>query len=245
MGLQRDAVACQRVNPVDMFTRHSSSRQELVLYASRKTAIEKQTCTMEILRALSCCVRAFTRRQIAQGYFAGNGQRAGRVLASLVTKQLIVKNQIPVREILVSAQPLATWCVGEEVPNFESVVVTIRKRWQSAPTKVTPVYLAGPVTTSLLGYRATGRLKRPLQASHDLGLAEVYLTVRQDRPHLAKFWFGEDIAPKQLGSVPDAIYINGDGKTSLAFEFCGLYSVKRLRAFHHHCAQRRLRYELW
>lgn len=200
---------------------------------------------MEILLSLCCCVRALTARQIADGFFDGNVRVAIRQLNSLVSQQLLVKTRLPVREIPEFANPLATWRVGEDLPNFGSIVVTIRNRWQSAPTKVTSIYLAGPVAARLLGYRVTGKLKRPLQASHDLGLAGVYLAVRRDRPHLAKFWFGEDVAPKQLGSVPDAIYIDGDGKTSIAFEFCGLYSVSRLRAFHHHCAQRRIRYELW
>lgn len=88
-------------------------------------------------------------------------------------------------------------------------------------------------------------LSHPLQASHDLGLAGTYLAVRRERPDVARFWFGEDVAPKQFGAVPDAIYIDQQGNTRIAFEFCGLYSAKRLRTFHRHCAQRRLGYELW
>jgi len=215
------------------------------LYANRKNPIETQPIAMEILLSLSRCVRAFTATQVAAGFFAGNGQKASRLLTSLVSQKLAVQTRVPVREIPASQNPLVTWRVGAEAPKFDSLVVKIRDRWQSAPTKVTSIYLAGPVATRLLGYETAGRLKRPLQASHDIGLAGVYLAVRRDRPELAKFWFGEDVAPKQTGSVPDAIYIDADGRTSLAFEFCGLYSVNRLRSYHHHCAERRLRYELW
>lgn len=217
----------------------------LVLYANQKSPTEMKPVAMEILLALSCCVRAFTARQVADGFFAGNGKKAGRLLASLVLQQLLVKIRVPVREISAIEKPLATWRVGANAPEFGSLVVKIRNRWHSGPTKVTSIYLAGPVAMRLLGYRTTGRLKRPLQASHDIGLAGAYLAVRRDRPELAKFWYGEDVAPKQLGSVPDAIYINDEGTTSLAFEFCGLYSANRLRTFHRHCAERRLRYELW
>tara|TARA_R110002073_G_scaffold149534_13_gene303335 strand:+ start:13526 stop:14128 length:603 start_codon:yes stop_codon:yes gene_type:complete len=200
---------------------------------------------MEILLALSCCVRAFTACQIADGFFEGNINKARRLIVILVSQRLLVKNRLPIRQLPALERPLAKWRAGEDAPEFEAIVVKIRNRWQAAPTKVTPIYLAGPSAKRVLGYRATGTLKRHLQASHDLGLASVYLAVRRDRPQLAKFWYGEDIAPKLLGSVPDAIYINGDGKSSLAFEFCGLYSAKRLRTFHRHCAQRRLGYELW
>jgi len=228
-----------------MSSEHSSPRQGLILYGIRKSSVEPRPIATEILLSLLRCVRAFTASQVADGFLAGNGRQASRLLATLVSQQLLVRTRVPIREIPACEKPLATWIAGADAPNFETLVVTIRDRWQSAPTKVTSIYLAGPAATSVLGYRATGRLKRPLQASHDLGLAGVYLAVRRDRPHLAKFWFGEDVAPKQLGSVPDAIYIDGAGKTSIAFEFCGLYSAKRLRAFHRHCDQRRLRYELW
>jgi hypothetical protein len=215
------------------------------LYAKRKSSTEKQPIAMEILFSLSCCVRAFTASQVADGFFSGNGQKANRMLAGLVSQQLIFKVRVPVREIPAAEKPLATWTEGANAPQFDSLVVKIRDRWQTAPTKVTSIYLAGPAAAGLLGYRTAGRLKRPLQASHDIGLAGVYLAVRRDRQELATFWYGEDVAPKQLGSVPDAIYIDGDGKRSLAFEFCGLYSANRLRSFHRHCAGRRLRYELW
>ncbi|WP_417377250.1 hypothetical protein [Gimesia maris] len=215
------------------------------LYANWKSPAAQQPVAIVLLLALSCCVRAFTARQIADGYFDGNVNKARRLMVILVSQQLLVKNRLSIRQLPPLERPLAKWRAGEESPEFEAIVVKIRNRWQTAPTKVTPIYLAGPAAMRVLGYRATGTLKRPLQASHDLGLASVYLAVRRDRPELAKFWYGEDIAPKQLGSVPDAIYIDGDGTPSLAFEFCGLYSAKRLRTFHRHCAQRRLGYELW
>ncbi len=245
MGLQTNAVTCHSVNAGVTVIIHFNQRQELVLHVSRKSPTENQAICMEILLALTCCVRAFNLRQIADGYFAGNVNKARRLLSGLVSQQLLIKNRLPIRELQPLELPLAKWRVGEDAPNFGSLVVTIRSRWQSAPTKLTPIYLAGPSAARMLGYRTIGTLKRPLQASHDLGLAGVYLAVRRDRHQLAMFWYGEDIAPKQLGSVPDAIYIDGDGNTELAFEFCGLYSVNRLRTFHRHCAERRLSYELW
>ncbi len=222
-----------------------SLQLELILNNNQKYLTVKHPMAMEILLALSCCVRVFTTGQLADGFFEGNRGKAARVLSILQSHQLLVKNRLPIREIAAAHKPLATWRVGEQPPQFNALVVAIRNRWQLAPTRVTTIYLAGPAAQRVTGYSATGKLIRPLQASHDLGLAGVYLAVRRDRPQLAKFWHGEDIITVQVGAIPDAVCINGAGKPQLAVEFCGLYSANRLRSFHRHCAARRLGYELW
>lgn len=238
-------MASYAVKSAAMVDVHLDFLSEAILDNNCKYPIVRHPMAMEILLALSRCVRALTAGQIADGFFAGNLGRATRTLSILQAQQLLVKNRLPIREIAAAHQPLATWRVGEQAPPFNAIVVAIRNRWQLAPTRVTTVYLAGPAAQRVTGYRAAGKLKRPLQASHDLGLSGVYLAVRRDRPQLAICWRGEDIITNSVGAVPDAICIDGSGNPQLAIEFCGLYSTSRLRSFHRHCAARRLSYELW
>lgn len=199
----------------------------------------------DILIALCRCVRAFLYRQIAEGYFHGDRAKAIRKIATLEASDLIVRRKLLIRDIGSLDGQIFSWVPGDKPPRFQAIVGQVRRRWVTTPTKVAFVVLAGPRAQSLLGYRASGSLRRPLQASHDLGLAEAYLAVLRDRPAIAKDWKGEDVAPKQRGSVPDAMYIEPNGATRIAFEFCGLYSANRLQAFHRHCEERKLSYELW
>lgn len=198
-----------------------------------------------MLGALTHCVRAFSREQIAAEYF-GNQPHKLDQLSDYVERGLLVNIAILVRQMPIPTEPLFAWSVGDAAPDFQKLVALVRNRWSSVPTRKTQVYLRGPVATKLLGGVAGNPLKRPLQASHDIGLSGVYLSNRRTRPEVAKYWFGEDLISGLYGRVvPDALYINEQSESELAIEFCGLYSASRYKKFHGACAERRLSYELW
>ncbi|MEZ6081908.1 MAG: hypothetical protein R3C56_41405, partial [Pirellulaceae bacterium] len=79
-----------------------------------------------------------------------------------------------------------------------------------------------------------GQLPHPLQASHELGLADVYLHFLWCRAAEAKSWVGEDALLGSLKKcqVPDAVILAADGGPKLAIELGGVYSAERLRKFH-------------
>lgn len=201
--------------------------------------------TDDMLLALTNCVRCFTREQIRDSYFEGRRNAANWRIGQCVANGLLVAKQVLVRELPTPAGPIFTWSAGQASLPVQKLVSLTRARWETVETKQLTIYLRGPLAAKLFGGKYKGKLIRSLQASHDLGLSGSYLTVRRDRPQIAKGWLGEDVAPKQRGAIPDAVYVDGRGTIRTAFEFCGLYSAKRLQAFHRHCANRGLSYELW
>ncbi len=44
---------------------------------------------------------------------------------------------------------------------------------------------------------------------------------------------------------PDAFLLDGEGNTLRVIESGGKYDTERVEAFHEHCAELRLPYELW
>ncbi len=106
-----------------------------------------------------------------------------------------------------------------------------------------------------------GTLRRPLHASHELALADVYLHFRTDRPTDAKYWLAEHAyrqphsqerlismegSPFALvGQKPDALLVDENGVVVKAIELGGVYNAKRLERFHRWCQRRRLPYEIW
>jgi hypothetical protein len=76
------------------------------------------------------------------------------------------------------------------------------------------------------------------QAAHDVCVADIYLGVWRNRPHLAATWLGEDAwrarNPSELG-VPDAVAVDTDG-TLRGFEHVTIsYSIERLEKFDRDC----------
>lgn len=206
---------------------------------------DEMDAKLDLLVALSFRVRGFTKTQIAQGFFDGDERKADRTINGYLKSQLLVADRLLIRELPSPAAPLYVWPSGKTKLKFHGLVAKARQRWQSVPAKMTKVYFCGSLATKLIGGAAQQGFKRPLQASHDIGLAATYLAVRRDRPELAKFWIGEDVAPRQLGQIPDAIIVNVGGQPTMAVEFCGLYSAKRLQRFHQFCVEREMPYELW
>jgi len=111
----------------------------------------------------------------------------------------------------------------------------------------TTVLVGTPRAAHLLGGIASGKVSVPYQASHDLGLASVFLAKRRLDPPAAAGWLSEDMVPKpgRGQKRPDAVVHSTTGRAVLAVEFGAGYPAARLEAFHNDCAKRPLPYEVW
>ncbi len=92
-----------------------------------------------------------------------------------------------------------------------------------------------------------GEVKREMQATHDLGVAQIWLQLDLQSPQLADSWCGEDLmAHTRKGQkLPDGFIVDAQGATLCVIEFGGSYDQPRIREFHEDCAQRALPYQLW
>ena len=100
----------------------------------------------------------------------------------------------------------------------------------------------------LNGGRLRGTIKRDFQATHDLGVSEVYLRLLETDADSAALWQGEDlISPlRRRQKLPDAVLAPSPAaRPRLVLEFGGAYNADRVRGFHDDCAARRLPYEIW
>lgn len=148
-------------------------------------------------------------------------------------------------------EPLAVRLPGDR-PEWQTpaaaVAETAERRWQAAGAKVVPLYLATPAAAKLTGGVATGELRRPLQAGHDLLVTSLYLA---QRPDVQAGWVGEDLLRVTLGwdrydKVPDAVVTGLPGIGPVAVEVVGpSYGEARVASFQRFCVERDLAYEIW
>ena len=200
-----------------------------------------------LIQTLAIKLRLMSLQQIANTFFGGQIANASRRLKTLEHGRYMLRHRTVVRHLPAPKEPLVAWTPGQDTPQFTKTVYMLGRRWIGRPTRLTSLYLVGPRASAALGLKPHQRLPHVLQASHDLGLAATYLHFLENRPELAMHWVGENSMntnPRE-GQVPDAIIANTDQTLSMAIEFGGQYTAKRLHRFHNHCKKRRLTYELW
>jgi len=187
-------------------------------------------------------------QQLAHAFFDGNEASANRRLGQLVDKGILTENRLLARVLPSPVQPLYVWEPGFPEPAFEHHSRLLKQRWSRlAPRRVT-TFMAAERFSRLVGRRAVGRLKHPLQVSHDLGLASVFLFFLHYHPSVALRWVGEDFlaaCTMRARGVPDAVIISNGTAPEMAVELGGVYSAKRLYKFHRYCFARELIYEVW
>jgi hypothetical protein len=137
------------------------------------------------------------------------------------------------------------WSPGAPEPDADRVSYQLQARWVVPPVPTT-VYLASRRAAHLFG-GSGGRFAYPLQATHDLHVAALYVRLAATSPDDLARWRGEEAlrTGRKRGKVPDAVLVDGRGKPERAIEFGGRYGPQRVRAFHRVCENRRLAYELW
>lgn len=168
-------------------------------------------------------------------------------MAVLVDAGFLVSQQVIASTLDSLDAATLCWAPGDPTPDAGAVAWKLQSRWKE-PARVCRCFVATTKAAKHFGGRASGRLKRELQASHDLGVTEMYLQMRHSRPEQARLWIGEDLlAPyRKHEKLPDAVLADSPSATpSLVLEFGGAYNKDRVLAFHHDCESRSLPYELW
>ena len=80
---------------------------------------------------------------------------------------------------------VATWSPGQAGLPFGELSYQLKRRWTAAP-KMTTVIVSGENATRVFATRDTRRHEQ--QATHDLGVTEMYLAMRQCRSAEAASW---------------------------------------------------------
>ena len=202
---------------------------------------------LEILHALCRAVRLLAWEQVRTWWPTPAGKRlAFRRLAVLIRYGLLARFRVHARPVIWPVRPAVTWTPGQGTPNMYAVSSVLRSRWLLPPETIT-VYVATKKAAKLLGGVARGKVGTPYQASHDLGVAAVYLNFLRVRPDDAAAWIGEDVGGKALrgNKRPDAVVLDADRRRHFAVEFGAGYPPARLFAFHRHCEKHSLDYEVW
>jgi hypothetical protein len=222
----------------------------------------------EILKTLALKVRMFSLDQIAQTWWnasATGKANARRRLATLVSAKLLRLSHVQARPLPELTSPVIVWKPGQATPHFGAVAWKLQSRWRNPPQK-TSVYVATQKAANQYGGRLRGIIRHDLQATHDLGVAQVYLHKLSSNRKAAELWLGEDVlgltrlyGPKsrrtahghclvrRRGNIPDAVITSAfqQSKLRLVIEFGGAYDARRVQRFHDHCAAQNLPYELW
>jgi hypothetical protein len=183
----------------------------------------------EIIQALVQKVRLFGLRQIAEHWWHGELANARR------------------RPVPPLDSPLVNWRPGEPAPDFGQVAYRCRQRWHMRPTRPCTAWIATERGEQLFGGVRRGELKHAMQATHDLGVAAVWLRLKKVAPDCAAAWRSEDLlAHTRRGEkLPDAFVVDRAEQVIAVIEFGGGYDAQRVEAFHQDCMARKLPYQLW
>lgn len=202
----------------------------------------------QVLAALASRVRMLAIEQIAATWWSESAdptRYAAKRMRALEQGGYADRFQANAHPMLTLDAPVLAWNPGDEQPDFGAAGYRLKSRWTRAPRTVA-VYAASRLyARRVAGYG--GRIKRPLQATHDLHVAAIYLRLLRTAPALAAAWVGEEgLAPDRKDEkLPDAVLVDPEGRPRLVVEFGGAYDADRVRAFHADCEARSLSYQLW
>ena len=202
-----------------------------------------------LLEVLTRRLRCLSVAQVATHWWPDQtdaGRNARSRLRKLEAAGFLTFGAVLARPLPKLLAPVLTWKPHEGTPDFAPIAYHLKQRF-SAPVVSMPVVVATQVAASRLGGKP-GRLPRRSEATHDLGLASVFLSLLESSPAKARYWISEADLVKRNRSgprkVPDALIRSRRG-TELVIEFGGEYSKGKLLEFHTDCAERGRRYELW
>ena len=202
---------------------------------------------LAVVQALVQKVRLFSQRQIVNHWWNGELANSRRRLKRLADRNLLQRISVMARPAPAFESPLITWRPGDAAPDFGKIAYRCHARWRSRPTRQSVVWLATKVASQAFGGTARGKLKHSMQATHDLGVAAVWLRLQQVAPQWAAAWRSEDLlAHTRTGQkLPDAFIVDDAEQVIWVIEFGGSYDAERVKAFHQDCESRNLPYQLW
>jgi hypothetical protein len=202
----------------------------------------------ELSRTLSHKIRAATLAQIARTWLPST--RPGLDYVANKVRRLIQHGSIESFRVrthpeLALDAPVWTWKPDDPEPPYGRLSYQLRVRF-TEPLRPTTVYVASEKSARRYA-GAGGRLPHPLQATHDLHVAAIYLRLLKERPSEAAGWVPESaLAGRRRGQkLPDAEIHDADGRPVKVIEFGGAYPPERIQKVHEDCVRRQLPYELW
>lgn len=201
----------------------------------------------EILTAVTLKVRLLSQRQIADAWYGGDVPNARRQMNRLAERGLVCRQLLPAQAMPVLAAPLVTWKPAQAAPDFGSVAYHCQARWRGRALRPSVMWVATDKALAQLGGPAARPAFKPLQTTHDLGVAQVWLHLHRTAPAWAEAWRSEDLLAhtREVEKCPDAFVVNAAEQVVMVIEFSGRYDAARIEAFHRDCAQRELPYQLW
>ena len=201
----------------------------------------------DIVSALTQKVRLFSLRQLAAAWWDGELANTRRRLNVLVSIRLVQRISVRARSLPALTAPVAAWQPQQPAPDFGHIAHQLQDRWVRRAVRTATAFIATERAARLIGGTARVTLKQPIQATHDLGVAQVWLHVRRDCPARADAWRGEDLMAhtRHDQKRPDAFLVDDDGQTVAVIEFGGSYDARRVRDFHNDCLTRNLPYQIW
>ena len=217
-----------------------------------RTAVQLTDRDREILIALTHKVRLLSLEQIARTWWTDSpsgiatARKRLAVLANPASNSYVMQRmKLNAHPELALDGPIFSWQPGEATPYFGALSYRLKKRWNEAP-KPTTVYIATEKAARYFGGFG-GKLRRPLQATHDLHVAQIYLHFLKTDPARAALWVSEErFAPeRRREKLPDAVILDEAGNIALVIEFGGAYDAKHVERVHLDCVTRSLPYELW
>lgn len=208
-----------------------------------------------VLQILTGQLRVATENQLtraAMQSWSVSKPAALTVLRGLRRCRLLCSQRLPIALPELSG-PLVSWRPGRLAPDFNAVAWSAAKRLADTRPRRQRVYWASPLATRRMG-GGGGRLSKPLQVEHDLGVAAIYFARLRVDPTTTARWQGEDAyarlrRPTRGHKKPDAVLLttsdDNEGRFDLVLDYLSLYPPARLRAFHHYWSARNTRYEWW
>ena len=201
----------------------------------------------ELLQALTQKVRLFSQRQIASHWWNSALPNARRRLKRLAVLELVERITVHARSIPAIESPLVSWCPSDSPPDFGQVAYRCKQRWRSQAMRPCAAWIVTETGSQHFGGIRRGSLRHPTQATHDLGVAAVWLRLHEVAPQWAAAWRSEDLlAHTRHGEkLPDAFIVDDSAQVVWVIEFGGGYDAERVQAFHNDCSARGLSYQLW
>lgn len=203
---------------------------------------------LRMLEILTHRLRVISLDQIARVFWgdtSNSRENARRRLALLEGEGLVETGVLLTRSLPPLEVPIARWAPGSPRPDFGPIAHQLKSRWPRQLQSTSVV-----IATAVAGHRfggGGGRKPRTSEASHDLGLASVYLRLVETDPARAGAWVSEATLYRRGGGrnekLPDAMILRPEERTII--EFAGEYRKTKLEEFHIHCEDQGLAYELW
>lgn len=201
----------------------------------------------EMLHALVTKVRLFSLRQIADHWWFGDVPNARRRIKLMDSEGFVERISVRSRSLPDFSHPVSSWKPGDAEPGHGAVAHALQSRWNGKPVRESSACVASSRTEKLFGGKRRGKLKSPLQATHDLGVAAVWLKLHADAPDWAEAWRGEDLLAhtRVRQKLPDSFIVDNEERVVSVIEFGGSYDTERVAEFHRDCCDRDLPYQIW